>query len=103
MGHRQREGARELQDRLHEAVLAVLLDEDVLLGGEEQRQSLLGSSRLPAGPVEAVEEVAADLVLLLHDRHRFALVDGVPPGAAALGVRRKGLLQLVRESQVVHH
>ncbi len=54
-----------------------------------------------ARPVEAVEQAAADLVLLQHQRDRLGLIDRRLAGAAALGVGRQRLLQLVGEAEVV--
>ena len=52
-------------------------------------------------PVEAVEDVAADLVLLQHDGDGFLLVDGRLARAAALGVGGQRLLQLVGKAEVI--
>ena len=60
-----------------------------------------GVPRDPLRPVEAVEEPAADLVLLQHHGDRFLLVDRGLARAAALRVGRERLLQLVGEPQVV--
>ncbi len=54
-------------------------------------------------PVEAVEEAAADLVLLQHQRDGLGLVERRLARAAALRVGRQRLLQLVGEAEVVHH
>ena len=62
-----------------------------------------GRARDPRRPVEAVEQAAADLVLLQHDRDGLGLVDGGLARAAALGVGRQRLLQLVGQAEVVHH
>jgi hypothetical protein len=50
-----------------------------------------------------VEEVAADLVLLLHHRHPLGLVDGGTPRAAALGVGGERCIEFVGQPQVAHH
>ncbi len=55
----------------------------------------------PGRPVEAVEQAAADLVLLEHHGDGLVLVDRGLAGAAALGVGRQRLLQLVGEAEVV--
>ena len=99
--HGQREGERKLPYRVQAALLAVLLGQDVLLGRREQPQSLLRSSRRPERPVEAVEESAADVVLLEHDRDRLLLVQRRLTLAAAFGVGGQGLLQVLRQPQVV--
>ena len=67
----------------------------------QQRQPLLRRARRPAAPVEAVEQAAADLVLLEHHGDGFGLVDRGLAGAAALRVGRERLLQLVGEAEVV--
>ena len=74
----------------------------MLLRGGQEAQALSRRPRDPLRPVEAVEQAAAHLVLLQHRRHRFRLVDGRLPGAAALGVDGERGLQLVREAEVVH-
>ncbi len=84
------------------AVLAVLLGEHVLLRGGQEREALRRVCRYVHGaPVEAVEDAAADLVLLQHERDGLLLVDRRVALAAALGVRVQGLLELVGEAQVV--
>ena len=65
------------------------------------RQPLRRRAGRPARPVEAVEEAAADLVLLQHHGDGLLLVDRRLSCAAALGVGRQRLLQLVREAQVI--
>ena len=96
------ERLRELTHDGDEALLAVLLSEHMLLGGGQQLQPLSRAAG-PRRPVEAVEDAAADLVLLDHQRNSLVLVDGRAAVAAALRVRREGLLELVRESEVVDH
>jgi hypothetical protein len=58
----------------------------VLLGRGQQRQPLPGRPAGPGRPVEAVEDAAADLVLLQHHGDGLFLVDGRLAPAAALGV-----------------
>jgi hypothetical protein len=64
---------------------------------------LLRSAARPFRPIEAVEEAAADLVLFMHRRDRFFLIEGRPPSAAALRVGREGGLEFLRQTQVIHH
>jgi hypothetical protein len=78
-----------------------LLRQDVLLR-RRQQPGAAAACRSSRRPVEAVEEAAADLVLLQHHRHGLFLVERRLAGAAALGVGRQRLLQLVGEAQVVH-
>ena len=100
--HRAKARDRSVDD-LHETRLAVLLLEDVLLSGGDQAQALGGRARRPLVPVEAVQDVAGDLVLFLHDRHRLRGVDAGAALPAALGVRGQGVLELVGQAQVIHH
>ena len=66
--------------------------------------SLLGwRAGRPLGPVEAVHHVAGDLVLLQHHGDGLRGVDARLALAAALGVGRQRLLQLVGQAQVIHH
>jgi hypothetical protein len=95
--HRQREGLRQFGDRAQQPCLAVLLRQDVLLRGRQQRQTLLRRARRPLRPVEAVEQPEADLVLLQHHRHGLAWSSAVLPVPPALRVGRQRLLQLVGE------
>ena len=60
---------------------AVLLGQNVLLSGRQQRQKLLGCTRRPLGPVEAVEEGTA------HLPHRLFLIEGGLSRTTALGVQ----------------
>ena len=101
MGHGEREGLGELPHGDQAALLAVLLGQDVLLSSRQQSQPLLRRSGRPPGPVEAVEEAAADLVLLQHHRHRFLLIDCSLPGAAALRVGGQGALEFMGQAQVI--
>ena len=81
MRHRQRERLGQLAHGVQAPVLAVLL-QDVLLRGGQQAEPLRRRAAGPLRPVEAVEETAADLVLLEHHGDRFVLVEGrtpVPP------------------------
>ena len=79
----------------------VLLRQNVL---QRRRQQLDPRDRRagpPCGPVEAVEQAAADLVLLQHRLERPLLVERRLPLGAALGVGRQRPLQLVGQPQVV--
>ena len=76
--------------------------------GNHAAAPVLGESarRTAAGvrwPWRSTSQAAADLVLLLHQRDGLVLVDGRPPLTSALGVRGEGLLQLIREPEVVDH
>ena len=93
----------ERPHRVQEAVLAVLLGEDMLLRLWQQRQALGRGTGNPARSVEAVEEPAADLVLLQHHGDRLFLIERRVPRAAALGVSGERLLELMRQPSVVHH
>ena len=95
----QRERRRELGHGLEQPRLAVLLGEDVLLRGREQREPLLGVAGHPGAVVEAVEQARADLVLLEHERDRLGLVDRGLAGPARLRVRRERLAQLVGDAR----
>ncbi len=75
VGHRQGEGLAELRDGLDEAVLAVLLLEDMLLGRGQEVQQLLRSPEHVL-VVEAMEQGLADLEPGQHDRDGFLLIDG---------------------------
>ena len=101
VGHGEGEGLGQLAHGVEAAFLAVLLCKDILLGGGQQVEALLGRAGRPDGPVEAVQQPAADVVLLLHDGDRFGLVDGGAAGAAALGVGGERLLQVLGQAQVV--
>ena len=61
----------------------------------------MGRSGRPEGPVEAVQQPAADIVLFQHDGDGFRLVDGGAAGAAALRVGGERLLQVLGQTQVV--
>ena len=50
-----------------------------------------------------MEQGATDLVLFQHDRHRFVLVQRRPPRTPALGVGGQSCLEVLGQSQVVHH
>ena len=52
---------------------------------------------------EAVEEAAADVVLLQHDRHRLVLVQRGLPLPTAFGVDGEGALEFVGQAEVVDH
>ena len=101
MRHRQRERLRQLAHGLQAARLAVLLREHVLQRRRQQMEPLGRRSHRPCGPVEPVEQAAADLVLLQHHLDRLLLVQRRLPPAAALGVGRQRPLQLVGQAEVV--
>ena len=103
MGHGEHEGLGQFAHRLHAAILAVLLRQEVLLRGWQQSQAFLGRSGDPLGPVEAMEQAAADLVLLQHHRHRFLLIKRGLSSATAFGVGCQCTLELVGEADVIHH
>jgi hypothetical protein len=80
------------------------LFEDVLHTRGHQCQPLDGRLRSAHGcEVEAEHEVAGDLVLLEHDRHRCRLVDRHVSPTAARGVVGDGPLELVGKADVVDH
>ena len=83
VGHRQaRRRGRAPARPSTQRCCAVLLGQNVLLSGRQQRQKLLGCTRRPLGPsLEAVEEDAA------HLPHRLFLIEGGLSRAAALGVQ----------------
>ena len=56
----------------------------------------------PRGPVEAVEQTAADLILLQHHRDGVFLIERGAAGTAAIGIGGERLLQFVREAEIVH-
>ena len=101
VGHGEGEGLGQLADGVEATFFAVLLCEDMLLGSRQQVQALLGRAGCPEGPVETVQQSAADVVLFLHDGDGFRLVDGSAAGAAALGVGGERLLQVLGQTQVV--
>ena len=101
MGHGEHEGLGQFAHRLHAAILAVLLRQDVLLRGWQQAQAFLRCAGDPLGPVEAMEQAAADLVLLQHHGHRFLLIERGLPGATAFGVGRQCALEFVGQAQVM--
>jgi hypothetical protein len=72
--------------------------QNVFLCGREETEPFLWPAGRPLGPVEAVEEAGADLVLLQHQRDGLALVQRRPPGTAALGVGGECGLHLVSQS-----
>ena len=75
--HRQRERLRQSSvTALSKRGLAVFLRQDVLLrAGQHATGALARVPVDPSRPIEAVEQAAADLVLLQHDRDGFRLVD----------------------------
>ena len=73
----------------------------MLLRGWQQAEAFLRRTGSPLGPVEAVEQTAADFVLLQHHRHRFRLIECGLSGAAAFGVGRQGALEFVGQAQVI--
>jgi len=92
---------RKLKHRLHATVLAVLLGQDVFLGGRQQTQTFRRCARNPSRPVESVEQTAADLILFEHHRHGFRLIERGSSCAAALGVGCQRTLEFMSESQVI--
>src|SRR5690606_40577999 len=72
------------------ALLAVILSENVLLGGGQQTQAFLRRTGGPARAVEAVEQVSTDLVLLEHERDRVLLIERGAARPARSEERRVG-------------
>ena len=101
VGDGEREGLGKFPHRLHATIFTVLLRQHVLLCGGQQAQPFRRRAGQPLGPVEAVEQAAADFVLFLHDRHRFRLIDRGLARAAALRVRRQRALEFVGKAQVI--
>ena len=101
MRHSQSEGLREFPDGTQAALLAVLLRQDMLLRGGQQTEALCRRALDPYVPFEAVEQSAADLVLLQHRPDRLLLVQRGLPRAAALCIRCQRPLQFVGQSQVI--
>jgi hypothetical protein len=66
MRHGQGECLRQLAHGVEETILAILLAQDVLLCRWKYAQPLLRRPCCPCRPVEAMEEAAADFVLLQH-------------------------------------
>ena len=99
----QRKRLRQLLHGVQQAVLAVLLRQDVFLRRRQQPHALGRCAGHPCRALEAVEEPAADFVFLQHHGDRLVLIERRAPRAAALGVGGERLLELVRQPQVVHH
>jgi hypothetical protein len=95
MRHRQGEGLRKLSYDAQEAVFSILLSEDMFLRQRQQAQPLLRRTRRPFRPVEAMEQSAADLVLLQHQGDGLVLIKRRPPPSAAFGAGRERLFQLM--------
>ncbi len=102
-GTDERERLRQLGHGAQQPRLAVLERQHVLLRRRQQREPVLRPAAHPVRPVKPVEQPAAHLVLLLHQRHGLGLVDRGLPGPAALGVGRQRRLQLLGQAEVVDH
>ena len=66
IGHGQGERLGQVANGLEEAILAVRLCQDMLLSRRQEPQPLDRGARHPLGPVEAVHQPGAHLVLLFH-------------------------------------
>ena len=73
----------------------------MFLGKRKDRQALSGSAGEPAGPVEAVEKIPADLDLAHEQADGLLLIDGGGTQAAAGGVNGERLPQLVSQSEII--
>ena len=100
---RQRERLRQLPHRRQTPLLPVLLRQNVLLRRRQQRQTLLRRPAPPERAIKPMKQPLADLVLLDQRRHRVLVVQRRPTRPAALRVDRQRLLQVVRQTQIVHH
>ena len=101
-GGAEGKGAGKFRHHLHPALLAVFLFEDVLLAGGDEREAFGGFAGGPLVPVEAVQQVAGDAVLLQHHGDGLRGVEGRISLAAALGVSDERLLELIGEAEVIH-
>ena len=99
MRHCQRERLRQFLDGMQEPLLPLRLSEDVLLRRGQKTQPLRRGAPIPLRPVEPVQEPAADLVLLQHDRYRLLLIDRGPAGASG---GCKGIASEVRSGAKRH-
>jgi hypothetical protein len=79
-------------------LFAVVLLQDVLLAGGDQRESITGFPRGPLIPVEAMQHVASDAVLLQHHGDGLLGVERRVALAAVFGVIGKGMSELIRET-----
>ncbi len=102
-GGAEGEGAGKFCHHLHPALLAVFLFENVLLTGGNELQALRGGAADPLVPVEAVHQVAGDVVFLQHHGDGLGGVEGRVSLAAAFGVGDQRLLELIGEAEVIHH
>ena len=75
----------------------------MLLGGGQDRKAILRLAGSPKRPIEALEEAAANLVLLQHDGHSLGLIDSGLSGAAAFRIGRKRGFEFVGQSQIIHY
>ena len=57
----------------------------------------------PRGPVQAVEQPQADVVLFQHRGYGFFLVESCPSPAAAFGVGGERDFEVLRQAEIVHH
>ena len=102
VGHGQGKGAGEIGDGAQQAILTVCLRQDVLLGLGQQAQARGGIAAGPGGPVETMEETAADVELFQEDGDGLGLVDGRLPLAAALGIGGERAAQGVGQAEIIH-
>jgi len=102
-GNGEGEGLGDLVHRRDPSVLSVILPEDVFDYGRELEEPLLGCEVEEGLPVEAVEEVPADLDLPLEDLEGCVLVDADLSLALAFGVGGHGLLEVLCEADIVHN
>src|SRR5208337_5342269 len=100
MRHGESEGLRQLAHGSKVAVFAVFMTQYMFLRRWQEGQALLRRTPSPAGPIEAVEEAAADLVLLEHGGDSLFLVEGRASGASILRVGRERRLEFLSEAQI---
>ena len=94
-------GAGEFHHHLHPAFFAVLLFEDVLLPGGDQREAFGGFACRPLVPIETVHQVAGDAVFFQHHGDGLRSIEGRVALAAALGVGDERLLELIGKAEVM--
>jgi len=103
VGDAEGECRRELRHSIEEPRLPVLLRQDVLHGGRNEGETLPGIARVPHRPVESVEYIAAELVLLKHDIDRLFLLFDTQTFVflSLVGELGKGFFEFRRDSQIV--
>lgn len=96
-------GTGEFSDPLQPARLAVVPRQDMILARRNEREPLGGLAPGPRRPVEAMQQIAGDAVLLQHHGNGLSRVEGRVTLAAALRVNRQRLLELFGKTEVIRH